>query len=162
MSNADPIPEFKKWRDLVGGFILAFGDIELVTYRLWKELRPSTKAPQKFKPRANGVVESLRATDGGNDRQSLIKCLEEAIILADKRNTIAHSPMQLQIYEHTISGKLISELAIASETNDDYIDDAHMVELESQATELVARLYMELGMIPAKRHAGVADPLDRF
>ena len=60
--------------------------------------------------------------------------------------------MQVQVYEHSATGELLFEHAIASETTDDYIDDAELTELRAEAEGLVAELYFALGYV---------DPRDR-
>ena len=47
---------------------------------------------------------------------------------------------------------LLFAQAISSETTDDYIDDAELTELRTQAEDLVSRLYIAVGYI---------DPRDR-
>lgn len=60
--------EQAKWRDLVGGFILAFGDIEVITHRLWKDHCDGT-APL-FKPRVGVLLKALRAAQPRNESTS--------------------------------------------------------------------------------------------
>ena len=67
--------------------------------------------------------------------------------MADKRNTIAHNPMQAQVFQHGRTGELLVEMAISSATTADYIDDAELKELRAEAEDLVTRLYMSLGLI---------------
>lgn len=135
--------EQSKWRELVGGFILAFGDVEVITHRLWRD-HCNGKAPF-FKPRVEGILTALRKLQAQNDE--VIACLEAAYRMADKRNTIAHNPMQAQVFQHGRTGELLIEMAISSETTNDYIDDAELKELRAEAEDLVTRLYMSLGFI---------------
>lgn len=135
--------EQANWRDLVGGFILAFGDVEVITHRLWKD-HCNGKAPQ-FKLRVKGILSALERLEPRN--ADVIACLEAAYLMADKRNTIAHNPMQAQVFQHGRSGELLIEMAISSVTTDDYIDDAELKELRAEAEDLVTRLYMSLGFI---------------
>lgn len=146
MSHSDFELEQAKWRDLVGGFILAFGDVEVITHRLWKD-HCNGKAPQ-FKPRVETLLKALGKLEPRND--DVISCLEAAYRMADKRNTIAHNPMQAQVFQHGRTGELLVEMAIASATTDDYIDDAELKELRAEAEDLVTRLYMSLGFIEKK------------
>jgi len=44
-NNSREISE-SKWRDLVGGFILAFSEIGIITYRLWNDLFPDQRMPE--------------------------------------------------------------------------------------------------------------------
>lgn len=133
----------EKWRDLVGGFILAFGDIEVITHKLWRE-HCKGKAPM-FKPRVEQILASLRRLDSAN--AEVIACLEAALAMVERRNTIAHNPMQVQVFQHGRTGELLIEMAISSETTDHYIDDAELTELRAEAEDLVSRLYMSLGFV---------------
>ena len=38
--------------------------------------------------------------------------------LADKRNTVAHHPMQVQVFEHGKTGQVLFEQALSSETKE--------------------------------------------
>jgi hypothetical protein len=74
--------------------------------------------------------------------------------MADKRNTIAHNPMQAQVFQHGRTGELLIELAISSQTNEDYIDDAELKELRAAMEDLVTRLYISLGIIKKEDRNG--------
>jgi hypothetical protein len=150
MTHAHKDDYMAKWRDLVGGFILAFGDIELITIRLWRDYVGESPTPHQFKERTGRVLSALRRA--GDQHAAVIIPLEEALRIADKRNTVAHHPMQVQVYQHSKTGEVLFEQAISSETTDDYIDDAELTELRAQAEDLVSRLYISVGYI---------DPRDR-
>lgn len=139
-----------KWRDLIGGFILAFGDIELISFRLWRNHVKRLPIPHNFKDRTGQVLAALRRLGSGHEK--VINPLEQAMRLADKRNTVAHHPMQVQVYQHSTTGEVLFEQAISSETTDDYVDDAELTELRAEAEGLAAELYMALGCV---------DPRDR-
>lgn len=142
--------EQDKWRNLVGGFILAFGDVEVITHRLWKD-HCKGKAPF-FKLRVEGLLNVLRKAQPRNDE--VIACLETAYRMVDKRNTIAHNPMQAQIFQHGRTGELFVEMAISSVATEDYIDDAKLKELRAEAEDLVTRMYMSLGFIESTDSKG--------
>ena len=150
MSHSEFETEQAKWRDLVGGFILAFGDVEVITHRLWKD-HCQGKAPF-FKPRVETLLSTLRKIEPLN--VEVIACLEAALCLADKRNTIAHNPTQAQVFQHGRTGELLVEMAISSETTDDYIDDAELKELCAAVEDLVTRLYISLGFLERKPPVG--------
>ena len=150
MHHSDFETEQAKWRDLVGGFILAFGDVEVITHRLWKD--HCRGKPPFFKPRVEALLRALRNNTPQN--VEVIACLEAALCLADKRNTIAHNPTQAQVFQHGRSGELLVEMAISSETNDDYIDDAELKELRAEVEDLVTRLYISLGLVERKPQVG--------
>jgi hypothetical protein len=146
--DVDPMA---KWRDLVGGFILAFGEIELWSFRLWRDHVSSDPAPHNFKERTGRVLSALRQL--GGDNQRVVEVLVQSLRLADKRNTIAHNPMQVQVWEHSKTGEVLFEHAITSTASADYIDDAELTELRAEAEELSTRLYMALGYPEPQQHA---------
>ena len=150
MSYTEFDAEHAKWRDLVGGFILAFGDVEVMTHRLWRDYCKGK--PPFFKPRVEALLNVLRKTEPQN--QEVIACLGAALRMADKRNTIAHNPTQAQVFQHGRTGELLVELAISSETTDDYIDDTELKELRAEAEDLVTRLYIALGFIERDPRVG--------
>ena len=134
-----------KWKLLVGGFILSFGDIEMITYRLWQEQYGDREFPKQFSDRANKLIGKLRENEKENDQ--LINLLRKANDLAKKRHTIAHNPMEVQVYQHTQTGHVFTESAIFSPVSEDYIDDAELEELVAEAKFLVTDLYIQLGFI---------------
>jgi hypothetical protein len=79
--------------------------------------------------------------------REVISAFVDALRIADKRNTVAHNPMQVQVFEHSKTGQILVEQAISSSTTDDYIDDAELMELRSEAEDLVVRLYMAIGFL---------------
>lgn len=141
-NNSREISE-SKWRNLVGGFILAFGEIEFITYRLWNDLFPDQKPLEKFRPRTNQILGQLQASPEKND--AVIQLLTDAIDLAEKRNIVAHNPMQVQVFQHTRTGQLMIDHAITCRKTEEYIDDLYLKELRAQAEDLVWQLYMALG-----------------
>jgi hypothetical protein len=132
--------EEEKWRDLVGGFILAFGEIELFTYHIWPQYLSSKKPPQLFKPRAWALIAALQV--GLDTSRETVEALKEAVSLSEKRNTIAHNPTMVEVYEHTQTGALIARRAIFSRKSKEFIDDAELEELVAAAEDIVSRLYM--------------------
>jgi hypothetical protein len=134
MRPKDPMA---KWRDLVGGFILAFGQIELITFRLWRD-HCQGEPSHNFTVRTGAVIAALRRDE--RNHTELVALLERSLQLAGKRNTIAHHPMQVQVFRHSESGEVVLEQAIASEINDDYIDDGELRELRSDVERLAKAL----------------------
>lgn len=133
------------WRDLVGGFILAFGDIELITFRLWRDHVKAEPIPHNFKERTGRVLSALRQQ--GDKHEKAIEHLERSLRLADKRNTVAHNPTQVQVFEHSKTGEVLFEQAISSEANDDYIDDSELTELRAEAEDIASQLYFVVGYL---------------
>ena len=143
--------EEQKWRDLVGGFILAFGEIEVFTYRLWREHLTELPPPRNFKSRTEKLISALEKED---KYAPIIGQLSEALRLADKRNTVAHNPMAVQVFEHTKTGHIFIDHAITSQTNDNYIDDLELKELLAQAEDIVTELFKLVGYVAAEtKHA---------
>jgi len=114
--------------------------------------RPLQWKSTLFKPRVEALLQALRKLEPKND--AVISCLEAAYRMADKRNTIAHNPMQAQVFQHGRTGELLVELAISSVTIDDYIDDAELKELRAEAEDLVTQLYMSLGFVEKRAGNG--------
>ena len=135
-----------KWRDLVGGFILAFGEIEFITYRLWRDHFPDQKPLEKFRPRTIQILAQLQQSPEKNE--AVIQLLTEAVSLAEKRNIVAHNPMQVQVFQHTRTGQLMIDHAITCRKTEEYIDDLDLKEFRANAEDLVWKLYMALGYIP--------------
>lgn len=134
----------EEWQVLVGRFILAFGDIELLTYRIWHD-RFSERPPQRFGARTNKIIAHLVETVQTD--QALLALLTEARELAKKRNVIAHNPVQVQVFQHTATGELYMENAIQCTKTHTFIDDLELMELSSRAESIVSKLYIELGYI---------------
>jgi hypothetical protein len=151
VANPDFEVEQAKWRDLVGGFILAFGDVELITHRLWRD-HCQGKPPVLFRNRTEKLLSVLTRMQPRNDE--VISCLVEALGIAPKRNTIAHNPMQAQVFQHSRTGRVLVEMAISSATSEDYIDDAELKELLAKTEDLVTRLYIALGFIAREPRVG--------
>jgi hypothetical protein len=144
-NNRTEISE-SKWRDLVGGFILAFGEIEFITYRLWNDLFPDQKPPEKFRPRTNLILDYLKASAEKNE--TVIQLLTDAVGLAEKRNIVAHNPMQVQVYQHTRTGQIMIDHAITCRKTEEYIEDCDLKEFRANAEDLVWQLYLALEYIP--------------
>jgi hypothetical protein len=133
---------FEEWASLIGHFILAFGEIELATFMLWRKYFGEQLPSHNFKERTGAVLARLR-NDPGHKPQ-LVLDLENALRVADKRNTVAHHPMCVQVFKHMITDELALEFAIKSEVNDDYIDDQELRRLGVETRSLVASIYAAL------------------
>ena len=140
--------EDAKWRDLVGGFILAFGEIELFTYLMWPSCYPKQEVPDKFADRISQLVDALKKKQPRS--AAVIGALREAKGLAKRRNTIAHNPASVQVYEHTKTGELFFERAIQARRGKDYITDAELQKLRNKAEDLARRLYGNVGVFNDK------------
>ena len=128
-----------RWVRLVGSFILAFGDIELTSFMLWSNYYPHDKPPNNFKERTSKILGSLKLDESRS--KEIAPLLVKALQLADRRNTVAHHPLQVQVFKHSITGKLFTELAISSETTDDYITDEELERIGAEARSIAKALY---------------------
>ena len=92
-----------KWQNLVGGLLLSFGKIEWFTYFLLHRL-PTENIFESvkslgFSKRTNLIKQLLESGNLTVDLQTEIKTLlSQACGLADVRNTIAHNPLYLGLY----------------------------------------------------------------
>ena len=125
---------------------MAFGEIEFITYRLWKDFFPDQRPPEKFRLRTNQILDHLQETSEKAD--TVIQLLTDAVGLAEKRNIVAHNPMQVQVFQHTPTGQMMIDHAITCRKTEEYIDDLDLKEFRAQAEDLVWKLYMALGYIP--------------
>lgn len=123
-----------KWIRLVGRFILAFGDIELVSFMLWERYHPEKRPSHNFKERTSELLGPLRCDTTASD--AIPALLEDALRMANKRNTVAHHPLQVQVFQHSTTGKYHFEDAIASVTTDDYITDEELESLGIEAERI--------------------------
>jgi hypothetical protein len=113
----------KTWGGLVGRFVLAFGDIENVTYMALSQIPRDTifksTASLGFGKRADLVSEIVQdhpeVSTAAQNR--LVKYLKEAKALSEIRNILAHSPLMLKLYQHPQWNH--AELGIASARNRD-------------------------------------------
>jgi hypothetical protein len=123
---------------------LDFGDIELHIFQFCRELVSITPIPHNFRERTGRVVASLRKL--GSEHEVTIRILEQSVRFADKRNTVAHYPMQYLVFEHRGSSEVRFDQAIKSEVTGDNVDDVELTELRAEAESFASRLYMALGL----------------
>jgi hypothetical protein len=111
----------KTWGGLVGRFVLAFGDIENVTYMALAQIPRDaifkSTSTLGFGKRADLVAELVQDHPEVSEaaRSRLVKYLKEAKTLSETRNTLAHSPLMLKLYTHPQWTH--AELGIASVRN---------------------------------------------
>lgn len=124
MTNADSqVPEREKWVGIVGRFILAFGDIENVTYmallQLPKDRIFGTTSKLGFGARVDLVLEIVSGHKEVSDdlKAKFSKELLAAKALADTRNLVAHSPLMMTIYSHPKEEWAHSEMALGNVRN---------------------------------------------
>lgn len=139
----------QKWAEMVGRFILAFGDIENITYiclsRLPKDSIYKSVSKLRFAQRVDLLLEILRGQDGL--AQTLVEQfanqLEDAKTLAKVRNTVAHSPLMCVIYEHPTEEWRHIEYRVANSMNEDkYVTLESLADTTKQTEKLAAGLYV--------------------
>lgn len=125
--------ERDEWQYAVGGFVLACGDIELITFRLCYSL--NIDPPQKAGKRFENIIKTLQ----GKGATENIVPLERAKKLFLQRNIVAHSPLQLRYYEDNKSCHGF-DYAIVGHKGVEYIDLQAIKELCAEAEDIVAEL----------------------
>lgn len=112
-----------KWGRLVGRFILAFGDIESITYLCIAKI-PSERIFESasklfFGKRVELILELLQSKKEvtGRTRELLSTALNKSVKLSIKRNILAHSPIYMNIYEQEHTGELDFQEVIMSLRN---------------------------------------------
>lgn len=129
------------WKDQVGSFIVEFCEVEYVSFLLHEQFFPKDDPSHNFKDRTKKVMSQLN----GKSRATLKSYLEEALELAERRNTIVHNPMMVQIFENKVSGELHSETAIFSYKERDYVSFDELKRLNAQIALLKSNLVAEIG-----------------
>lgn len=137
-----------KWRNLIGDFMLDFGEIEYISYSLWSQKYNTGLPPHNFTKRTRQVISKLCSR---SDKDT-ISLLNRAIHLAKKRNTIAHNPLHLHVFEHKETKELYPEFLISSYLQKECIDDFELIELKAEATDIMTQLYLSLGYLPSEKN----------
>jgi len=151
----------KKWAPLVGRFVLAFGDIENVTYLALRQL-PKDKIFQTtstlgFGKRVDLVIELVKdhAEIGKRLSERFVEKLKAAKKLSETRNLIAHSPVVMKVYHHPKEGWTHREIAVANAKNHDReVSLAGLRQGVTQSERLAKSLYNLYGKI----HMRVVKP----
>ncbi|MCP3684054.1 MAG: hypothetical protein GY861_15340 [bacterium] len=139
----------KKWMPIVGRFILAFGDIENVTYFAIKQLPVDkiyeTSWKLNFGTRVDLVLELVnnltKAT--AEMKEEFRTLLIEAKQLSVIRNTVAHSPLMLMVYQHkSEEWAFVHEESLANIRNaENSITIEKLTEYTDRAEVLATELY---------------------
>jgi hypothetical protein len=141
MSDETLPEEIEKWSLLVGRLISAFNEIELSTVKLWEIYFPKKKSPHKFTQRARDIIKEIKNDSLIDDIAGVaIKNLEDAIVLARKRNTVAHNPVQVQVWEHRATEEYHIEFAVTTPDDKDYVKESDFEPLTKQASKLGSEL----------------------
>jgi hypothetical protein len=108
---------------LIGRFVLAFGDIENVTYlalyQLPKDNIFETTSSLAFGKRVQLVMELVANHPEVNDslREKFIALLKKATKLSETRNHVAHSPLMMKVYHHEAHGWIHEEVELGNVRN---------------------------------------------
>ena len=139
--------EREKWVALVGRLILSFGDIENITYlglfQLPKDSIFESTSKLGFGARVDLLLEILN----GHEKldPTLRKAFSEKLLAAKKlaeiRNTVAHSPLMLSVYQHPTEEWIHTELSLGNAKNK---DKALTLEKLSASTDEVEGLAKDL------------------
>ncbi len=91
------------WRDAVGQAVLHFGEVEWITYeylaRFPKDKIGRFTSKQFFKARVDLIKEIMCSKEGVDDLlETLNGLLGKALKMAQDRNVIVHSPLQINVY----------------------------------------------------------------
>lgn len=139
--------EIDEWRYQVGHALLSFVDIEFFTLRCL-DLIPSDKISKAsfrrpFTERMDLLIEIIkdRCNTPSSAAAHLIDKLKVAKKLAETRNLIAHSPLQLKVPTWaTAADRVISD----ARSPDRLIDLASLKEFAAATEDLVSELYLAL------------------
>lgn len=144
MKNIEYEQLWEKWRNLIGDFMMEFSEVEYISYSLWLKKVNKNSPSHNFKARTCQVISQLN----GKKDKNIKTLLERAIVIADKRNTIAHNPTLLQIFEDKEVKHLKPEFAISTYIKSDHIDILDLEEITAEVTDIKTQLYMSLGYLP--------------
>lgn len=134
----------KEWPLLVGTTMLAFSDIESVTYDCLAVL-PSDKIAEslshlKLGQRIDLINAIIDSRDFGEEGKHFKKLLIEAKNSSQMRNLIAHNPLALEIYANH-KGAVEYRHVIASLKNDmHYFDKVKLADFSKSAQKLATEL----------------------
>jgi hypothetical protein len=136
-----------RWQYLVGKFILAFGEIELITFYLWKKYFEQKDPPGNFSERTKKILHHVKNDPAATN--IVANLLIESLEIAKRRNIVAHHPISVQAYRHSATGSFLTKRVIISITTNDYITDEELEKLGQRATEIVSSLQGVLWLGPA-------------
>ncbi len=146
----------QEWQQLVGKSIIAFGDIELVTYNCLTYL-PSEHifevvSDLSFAKRIELISRIIESKDiPANLRDNFLELLAKAKEKAQVRNIIAHNPVQMSIYEHQKTGEILFQPEIAKiKKGNKVITIKDLQRFAEEVEELSVNLYSLMGQIFAK------------
>lgn len=139
-----------KWRNLIGDFMMEFGEIEYISYSLWSKQYKHKEPIHGFTKRTRQLISQLN----NKKNKEVIRLLEDAINLAVYRNIIAHNPMLLMIFKQNAINVAYPEFSISAYMKDNCIHIDKLEELTAKATNIKTQLCMILGYLPQEDKNG--------
>lgn len=139
--------EREKCVTLVGRLIVSFGDIENITYLGLLQLPKDSIFESTSKLGFGARVDLLLEILNGHVKldPTLRKTFSEKLLgakkLAEIRNTVAHSPLMLLVYQHPTEDWVHTELSLGNAKNK---DKALTLEKLSASTDVVEELASDL------------------
>ena len=123
---------------LIGTFILAFGELEQLTYAVWARCCQDKHPPNTL---GNTIKELVTIVKAKPELSAAIpKLLDEVQRLATYRNTIAHNPLSLQVLKDEASGIRTPIIRIASRKGDEHVTSEQLRRAGKQAQRLAQEL----------------------
>lgn len=129
--------ENTEWEIFTGRLIVSFGDIELLTYKLFKWWIPDMCAKEyTLDQRLNKLIGYVDRLTSQDERKNKIKdLLISAKKLCIQRNQVAHNPTVLKKYDDSLYENVIVDLrgeneAMSLEQLHEYADEAELVASE--------------------------------
>jgi hypothetical protein len=152
--------ERENWVALIGRLILAFGDIENITYLALLQLPKDSIFESTSKlglgARIDLILEILNGQEklSNNLKASFSDKLLAAKKLAETRNIVSHSPLMLSIYQHPTEDWIHTELSLGNAKNK---DKALTLEKLSAFTDQAEALAKDLYSLYGDIHKTVAQ-----
>lgn len=144
--------ETEEWVGTVGKAIIAFGELELITYKCLAHI-PSDKICETssqllFARRVELLVEILEGRSPLPPVVSeFVAMLKRARELAKTRNDIAHNPVVMNMFVNKSTGDILLERSIATARGGRVIDIAAAKEFAADVEDLVASMWLQIGKI---------------
>lgn len=145
-----------KWAPLIGDLFLTFGSIEMAVQKCIKQWTTDViyehVKKDNLSKRIDLLVNLVKAQDcSDSNKEILVANLRSIKRLLEVRNTIAHSPLMLLIFQE---GNVVE--AITSSVNDEHYIEIHELETHVINTEklyyefisLLANIKMEKSVFP--------------
>jgi len=142
--NVDFDEQKNKFALIVGQAILNFGDIEDFTLLVLDYLQNGSVSTNSssilFTGRVNSLINLLQGLDDSDAKSRMLQHLEDAKELSKIRNTIAHNPFLIEVYDYKDVKQRFPQLANYARKNDK-ISYYEIVKFSQQAELLAEKLH---------------------